>query len=100
MGLLLQDLDSMVRTTMAIKREVDDAWKSRMRVLKIRGRRANLLLLARGSSRRLLLRKGFKDRIAAIKAKARVNHLQMTDISGLTASHGRDHVTISISLDT
>ena len=25
MGLLLQDMDSMVRTTMAIKREVDDA---------------------------------------------------------------------------
>ena len=26
MGLLLQDMDSMVRTTLAIKREVEDAW--------------------------------------------------------------------------
>ena len=26
MGLLLQDMDSMVKTTMAIEREVDDAW--------------------------------------------------------------------------
>ena len=28
-GLLLQDMDSMVRTTMAIEREVDDAWSIR-----------------------------------------------------------------------
>ena len=26
MGLLLQDMDSMVRTAMAIEREVDDTW--------------------------------------------------------------------------
>ena len=26
MGLLLQDLDSMVKITMAIEREVDDTW--------------------------------------------------------------------------
>ena len=44
--LLLQDLDSMVRTIMAIEREVDDVGTSRMWVLKIRGGRANLLLLA------------------------------------------------------
>ena len=29
MGLLLQDMDSMVRTIMAIEREVDDAWNIR-----------------------------------------------------------------------
>ena len=29
LGLLLQDLNSMVRTTMAIEREVDDAWNIR-----------------------------------------------------------------------
>ena len=38
---------------------------SRMQVLKIRGRRANLLLLAQGRSKGLLLRKGFKDRARA-----------------------------------
>ena len=40
-----------------------------MRVLKIRKRRANLLLLAQGRSRGLLLRKDFKDWAAAIRAK-------------------------------
>ena len=29
MGLLLQDMDLMFRTTMAIEREVDDAWNNR-----------------------------------------------------------------------
>ena len=29
MGLLLQDLDSMVKTAMAIEREVDDVWSIR-----------------------------------------------------------------------
>ena len=29
MGLLLQDLDSMVRIAMAIEKEVDDAWNIR-----------------------------------------------------------------------
>ena len=49
---------------------------SRMRVLlKIRGRRVNLFLLAWGRSGRLLLRKDFRDRVAATKAKAKVDHL-------------------------
>ena len=59
---------------------------SGMQVLKIRGRRANLLLLAQGRSRGLLLRRGFKDRAAAIKAKVRVNHPKIGDTSGLLAS--------------
>ena len=29
MGFLLQDMDSMVRTAMAIEREIDDAWSIR-----------------------------------------------------------------------
>ena len=46
-----------------------------MRVLlKIRGRRVNLLLLVRERSRRLLLRKDFRDRAVTTKAKARVDH--------------------------
>ena len=44
-------------------------------LLKIRGRRVNLLLLARRRSRRLLLRKDFRERVVATKAKARVDHL-------------------------
>ena len=36
MGFLLQDMDSMVRTTMTIEREVDDAWTTEIRVLKLK----------------------------------------------------------------
>ena len=51
MGLLLQVMDSMVRTAMTIKREVDDAWNIRdTDVLKIRGGRVSLLLLAQKRS--------------------------------------------------
>ena len=67
-------------------------------LLKIRGRRVNLLLLARGRSRRLLLRKDFRDKAVATKAK--VDHFQVADLSGLTTSLGRGHVTTAISLDT
>ena len=63
-------------------------------------RRVNLLLLALGRSRRFLLRKDFRDSVAATKAKAKVDHLQVADISRLIASKGKDHVTIAISLDT
>ena len=64
---------------------------SRILVLKIRGRRTNLFLLAWEISRGLLLHKGFKDKAMAIKAKAK---------SGLLASQSRGHVSIATSLDT
>ena len=49
---------------------------SRMWVLlKLREMRVNLLLLARGRSRRLLLGKDFNDRAATTKAKATIDHL-------------------------
>ena len=75
---------------------------SKMRVLKIRGRRVNLPLLTRGRSRSILLHKDFRDKAAATKAKARarVDHLQVTDLSGLTTSLGREYVTTAINLDT
>ena len=44
-GLLLQDMDFMVKTVIAIEREVDDVQSIWMQATKIRGRRANLLLL-------------------------------------------------------
>ena len=56
-----------------------------MRVLKISGRRVNLLLPAQGRSRRLLLHEGCRDKTAAIRAKVRVNHPKMGDTSGLLA---------------
>ena len=60
------------------------------RVLVIRRRRTNLLLFQERNIG-LLLRKGFRDRIATIRAKAR---------SGLLASQGKGHVSIATSLDT
>ena len=99
MGLLLQDLDLMVKKTIAIEREVDDARRSGMRVLKIRGRRANLLL-ARERSRGLLIRKAFRDKALATKAKAMINHPKMGDTLGLLASQGRGHVSIATNLGT
>ena len=59
---------------------------SRMRTSKIRGRRANLLLLVQGRSRGLLLHKVFRDRATTIRAKARVNHSKMGGILELLAS--------------
>ena len=57
-----------------------------MRVLVIRGRSVNSLLLARERSRGLLLHKGFRDRAATIRAKARISHPKMGDTSRLLAS--------------
>ena len=71
-----------------------------MRVLRIRGKRVNLLLLAQGRSRGLLLRKVFRDRAVAIRAKARISHPKMGDTSGLLTSQGREHVSNATSLDT
>ena len=48
--------------------------------------RANLLLLVQERNRGVLLLKGFRDRVAAIKAKARVDHPKVGDISGHLAS--------------
>ena len=72
---------------------------SGIRVLEIRGRSADLLLLSQGRSRGHLLRKGFMDRVTAIRAKAKVYHPKMGDTSRLLASQGRGHVSIATSLD-
>ena len=70
---------------------------SEMRVLRIRGRRANLLLLAQGKSRGLLLHSGFKGKVAAIKAKAKVNHPRVGNTLGLQARQGRGYPSSSSS---
>ena len=66
---------------------------SGIRASKIRGMRVNLLILIQRRSRGLLLRRVFRDRVAAIKAKAaairakvRVNHSKMGGISGMLVS--------------
>ena len=64
-GLLLQDMDSMVGTALAIEREIEDARNLGMRVLVARGRRVSLLLVQE-RGRELLVHKSF--RVAAIQA--------------------------------
>ena len=59
---------------------------SEMRVLVIIGRRTNRLLLAQERSKGLLLREGFRDKVAAPKAKAMISVLKMGGTSGLLAS--------------
>ena len=79
MGFLLQDVDSMVMTSMAIEGErLMTQRASRMQVLVGRGRRANLLL-AWGRSRGLLLHSSFRGRATAIRAKARSGILARQD---------------------
>ena len=60
-------------------------------LLKIRGGRVNLLLLAQERSRGLLFREDFRDKVVAIRAKASL---------GLSARQGKGEVSIAISLDT
>ena len=71
-----------------------------MQVLVIRGRRVNSFVLARERVRGLILHEGFRDKAAAIRAKAKISHPKMGDTSGLLASQGREHVSSATSLNT
>ena len=88
-GFLIQNMDSMVTTTMAIEREIEDARSIRDTGTGGKRKRAKLLPV-RERSRRLPIHKGFKDRAATIRAKARPE---------LLASLSRSHVIIAISLN-
>ena len=61
-----------------------------MQVLVIRGRRVNSLLLAQERSKGLLLHEGFRDRVAATKAKAKakISHPKMGNTLELLTSQG------------
>ena len=63
-GLLLQDMDSMVRTALAIEKEIDDEGQGRdsSRVS---------LLRARERSKGLMFYEGFQDKAATFRAKSR-----------------------------
>ena len=85
MGHILQDMDLMVKTSLAIEREVDDAW-SIWDLSASDKRKGDPLLLALERSRGLLLHSGFRDRATAIRAKARINHCKVRDTSRLPVS--------------
>ena len=69
-------------------------------MLVIRGRRTNNLILDRERSRRLLLLKGFRDKVVAPRAKAKINHPNMGGTSGLLASQGKECVSNATGMDT
>ena len=85
-GLLLQDMDLMVKTTMAIEKEVDDAQSIRDAGVKDKRKESQPSSSSLGNSRGLLLHRVFKDKAVDIRAKVRVNHPKMGGISGLLAS--------------
>ena len=68
-GLCLQDMDSMVGTTLTIEREIEVLGALGIRVLVARGRRVSLLLV-RERSRGLLVHEG--SRVVAIRARDRL----------------------------
>ena len=69
-------------------------------MLVLRGRRVNSRPLAWERSRGLLLHKGFRDRAATTRAKAKINHPKMGDTLELLASQGKECVSSATSLDT
>ena len=64
-----------------------------------RGRRTSFLL-ARERSRGLLLCEGFRDRMSAPNAKAKISHPKIGGTSRLLAHQGRGCVSSATSLDT
>ena len=99
-GLLLQDLDSMVKTAMAIEREVDDARSIRDASAKDKRKESQPSSSSSGKKLRTSAPQGFQGQGVAIKAKARISHPKMGDTSGLLANQGREHVSNATSLDT
>ena len=69
-------------------------------MVKIREERTNLILLAKERNIEVLLYMGFRDRVAIIKAKSRVDHPKVGDILRRLASQCREHVSIATVLDT
>ena len=87
-GLLLQDMDAMFRTAMAIEGEIVDA-KS-IRDAGTGKRKEGKTFLVQESDKGLLFPEGHKDRVGAIRAKAKV---------GARARQGRCFVSFSSNLD-
>ena len=70
-GLLLQDMDSMVRTTLAIEREIDDARSIRDTSAGDKRKEGQPSSSSGKKRKGLLFHEGFQDRVAAFRAKAR-----------------------------
>ena len=73
---------------------------SGMRVLVIKGKRVNYVLLSQERSKGLFLYDGFRDWAIATKAKAKISHTKIGDTLRLLASQGRECISSATSLDT
>ena len=75
-GFLLQDMDFMVRIAMPIKREIDEARSiSDAGASEKKEEETINLFLARGRSKGLLLHEDFRDRVEAIRVKAKLGRI-------------------------
>ena len=71
MGLLLQDIDSMVMTAMAIEREVDDAWKIRdTNVIKDKGKESQPSSSGSGKKQKTSTPQGFQGQGCAYQGQS------------------------------
>ena len=78
-GLLLQDLDSMVKTAMAIEREVDDTQSIRDSGVKDKRKESQPSSSSSGKKQRTSTLRKFQGQGRDIRAKARVNRPKMGD---------------------
>ena len=78
-GLLLQDLDSMVKTSMAIKREVDDTQSIPDSGVKDKRKESQPSSSSSGKKQRTSTSQRFQGQGHDIRAKARVNRPKMGD---------------------
>ena len=91
-GILLQDLDSMVKTAMAIEKEVDDAQSIRDAGASDKRKESQLSSSSSGKKKRAYSLQGFER-------QGQDQSPKMGETSGLLASQVRGHVSIATSLD-
>ena len=85
-GLLLHDLDSMVRTAIVIEKEVDDAQNIRDVGVKDKKRETQPSFSNSGKRQRSSTPQGFQGQGHSYQAKARFDHPKVGDISRHLAS--------------
>ena len=91
-GLLLQDIDLMVKTTITIEGEVDDASSIQDVGVKDKRKKIQPSSSSSGKKQKAYVSHGFKD-------KAKVNRPKREEALGLLDRQGRGHVSIATSLD-
>ena len=99
-GLLLQDMDLMVKIAMTIEREVDDAQSIRDAGVKDKRKESQPSSSSLGKEQRTSSPQGFQGQGWDIRAKAKVNHPTVGETSRFLANQDRGHVSIATILDT